>query len=240
MFSSRPLQSPHCAMALKHVNQKAARCCWRQIVVTPLVPKQNAAGGPKVVTLTPLRSSAHRNAANGWCGSSLLLCLTHCIEVHDSYWIHGQILWQISHWDHKTWVNSTCDSISLRSTESNVVASKWHSSQLDTRLAKSCMFGQFCFYGSLCPDDALYSRIQERVTSEVEGVVNYKHHSSKRGFSYPLLLEDYLSCLIESMLQVSTLKSGTSGHLQSPTLGLQPYVLSSSIFSQGPCFALKK
>ena len=145
MFSSRPLQSPHCVMALKHVNQKAARCCWRQIVVTPLVPKQNAAGGPKVVTLTPLRSSAHRNAANGWCGSSLLLCLTHCIEVHDSYWIHGQILWQISHWDHKTWVNSTCDSISLRSTEYNVVASKWHSSHLDTRLAKSCMFGQFFF-----------------------------------------------------------------------------------------------
>ena len=27
------------------------------------------------------------------------------------------------HWDHKTWVNSTCDSISLRSTECNVVAS---------------------------------------------------------------------------------------------------------------------
>ena len=83
MLTSRPLQSPHCAMALKHVNQKAARCYWCQIVVTPLVPKQNAAGGPKVVTLTPLRSSAHRNAANGWCGSSLLLCLTHCIEVHD-------------------------------------------------------------------------------------------------------------------------------------------------------------
>ena len=184
MFTSRPFQSPHCAMALKHVNQKAARCYWCQIVVTPLVPKQNAAGGPKVVTLTPLRSSAHRNAANGWCGSSLLLCLTHCIEVHDSYWIHGQILWQISHWDHKTWVNSTWDSISLCSTECNVVASKWHSSQLDTRLAKSCMFGQFCFYGSLRPDCALYSRIQERVTSEVEGVVNYKHHSSKRGFSY--------------------------------------------------------
>ena len=78
------------------------------------------------------------------------------------------------------------DSIRLRSTECNVVASKWHSSQLDTRLAKSYMFGQFCFYGSLCPDGALYSRIQERVTSEVEGVVNYKHHSSKRGFSYPL------------------------------------------------------
>ena len=147
------------------------------------------------------------------------------------------------HWDHKTWVNSTCDSISLRSTECNVVTSKWHSSQLD-KLAKSCMFGQFCFYGSLCPDGALYSRIQERVTSEVEGVVNYKHHSSKRGFSYspptPLLLEDYLSCLKESLLQVSALKSGTSGHLQSPTLGLQPYVLSSSILSQGPCFALKK
>ena len=47
------------------------------------------------------------------------------------------------------------------------------------------MFGQFWFYGSLCPDGALYSRIQERVTSEVEGVVNYKHHSSKRGFSPP-------------------------------------------------------
>ena len=83
MLTSRPLQSPHCVMALKHVNQKAAQCYWCQIVVTPLVPKQNAAGGPKVVTLTPLRSSAHRNAANGWCGSSLLLCLTHCIEVHD-------------------------------------------------------------------------------------------------------------------------------------------------------------
>ena len=80
-------------------------------------------------------------------------------------------------------MNSTFDSTSLRSTECNVVTSKWHSSQLD-KLAKSCMFGQFWFYGSLCPDGALYSRIQERVTSEVEGVVNYKHHPSKRGFSY--------------------------------------------------------
>ena len=64
MLTSRPLESPHCVMALKHVNQKAAQCYWCQIVVAPLVPKQNSAGGPKVVTLTPLRSFAHRNAAN--------------------------------------------------------------------------------------------------------------------------------------------------------------------------------
>ena len=64
MLTSRPLESPHCVMALKHVNQKAAQCYWCQIAVAPLAPKQNSAGGPKVVTLTPLRSFAHRNAAN--------------------------------------------------------------------------------------------------------------------------------------------------------------------------------
>ena len=117
MLTSRPLQSPHCVMALKHVNQKAARCYWCQIVVTPLVPKQNTAGGPKVVTLTPLRSSAHRNAANGWCGSSLLLCLTHCIEVHDSYWI----LWQITEITKPEWTQLVIPSVYV-----SLNVTKWH------------------------------------------------------------------------------------------------------------------
>ena len=245
MLTSRPLQSPHCAMALKHVNQKAARCYWCQIVVTPLVPKQNAAGGPKVVTLTPLRSSAHRNAANGWCGSSLLLCLTHCIEVHDSYWIHGHILWQITEITKPEWTQLLIPSVYVL-----LNVTKWHTSHLD-RLDNFVFMALCVQMAPSTPGSRRESpqKWKEWSTTSIilqKGAFLTSPHcvvvttGIKPSSTSPLLLEDYLSCLKESLLKVSTLKSGTSGHLQSPTLGLQPYVLSSSILSQGPCFALKK